>query len=339
VALLGLAADSAAALSEFLERDPGIEVVGVFATAGQLHGRLRGAQPDLLAVDLGSAGSDGQLAIERIMRESPVPILVLQDDVPGAADRAAEALAAGALEAVSKTQLRLERPDDVWATALRARVKRLASVRLKGGARTPAAPTAARTRVGLGQSFRIVAIGASTGGPPALTTVFMELPPDYPLPVLVVQHIAPGFTEGLVGWLDDRVGPSVRFAPDGERIGPGIWFAPDDTHLTVDSELRFALDRTSEHGRHRPSLDPLLESVAATVGPEALGVVLTGMGRDGAAGVEAIRAAGGLAIAQDDESSAVFGMPAAAIEAGADHVLPLAAIGPALASLRVREAA
>ncbi|MDQ6751363.1 MAG: CheB methylesterase domain-containing protein, partial [Actinomycetota bacterium] len=184
---------------------------------------------------------------------------------------------------------------------------------------------------------RAVGIGASTGGPPALTTVLGALPADFPLPVLVVQHIAAGFSDALVHWLDRRLALPVGFAtPDG-LARPGVWFAPDDAHLRLDSSMRFVIDRETKRGAHRPSVDELLESLAASAGERAVGVVLTGMGRDGADGVEAIREAGGLVIAQDEETSAVFGMPRAAIESGADLVLPLDDVGPALRALRSAE--
>jgi two-component system chemotaxis response regulator CheB len=179
-----------------------------------------------------------------------------------------------------------------------------------------------------------VGIGASTGGPPALTQVLSALPAAFPLPVLVVQHIASGFSEALVNWLDRRLGLPVGFATDGARAEPGIWFAPDDVHLCLDTSMRFVLDGHQTRGVHRPSVDMLLESLAASLGDRAVGVVLTGMGRDGADGVDAMRRAGGLVIAQDEHTSAVFGMPRAAIESGADFVLPLYEVGPALATLR-----
>jgi two-component system chemotaxis response regulator CheB len=150
----------------------------------------------------------------------------------------------------------------------------------------------------------------------------------------VVQHIAPGFVQGLVQWLDSRVALPVRVAEEGLRATPAIWFAPDGAHLLLDSSLRFALDSETSSGSHRPSVDMLFESVAASAGDESVGVILTGMGRDGAAGTEAIRSAGGLVVAQDQGTSAVYGMPRAAAEAGADLVLPLEEIAPAIRAVR-----
>ncbi|HWW66425.1 MAG TPA: CheB methylesterase domain-containing protein [Solirubrobacterales bacterium] len=182
-------------------------------------------------------------------------------------------------------------------------------------------------------------IGASVGGPPALATVLGGLPVDFPLPVLVVQHMAAGFGEGLVKWLDQSVAIPVGIAVDGAPMQRGVWMALDGAHLRLEPSMRLSLDRKTRRGAHRPSLDVLFESLASSAGDGAVGVVLTGMGRDGAEGVRALREAGGLTIAQDEETSAVFGMPGAAIESGVDLVLPLEELAPKLATLRARSAA
>lgn len=324
----------AQALGEFLDHDPGIEVVGSFRSAEAMLPELNRLDPDLITVDLEMPGMDGRRAIEEVMRDHPTPILVVTGRAEaGRSVKVAEALAAGALEAVPKRSLRLTEPDDVWAAAFRGRVKRLASVRLGVRARTRSHPAGGST-VAV-RSARVVGIGASTGGPPALAKLLGALPARFPLPVLVVQHMASGFRPGLAAWLDEHVAPPVRMATEAARAGPGVWMAPDDAHLRLDPAMRFRLDGDTDSGSHRPSLDVLLESLATVAGADGVGVVLTGMGRDGASGIAAIRAAGGLAIAQDEASSAVFGMPRAAIEAGAEVVLPLDEIGAALRALRV----
>ena len=266
-------------------------------------------------------------------RIRPLPILVLSAFGGKESERAAEALAAGALETMSKTELSLRDPDSIWATALRGRVKRLASVRLRRAPARPPGPRPGPPAAFPARPARAVGIGASTGGPPALLEVLRELPADFQAPVFVVQHIAAGFLEGLVSWLEDRIPLPVRIATAGARVEPGVWFAPDHVHLLLEGSFRMATDATA-HGAHRPSIDVLFRSLAATHAEGAVGVVLTGMGSDGAAGVKAIRAAGGYVVAQDEPTSAVFGMPRSAIEAGADAVLPVAEIGRALCSLR-----
>jgi two-component system chemotaxis response regulator CheB len=299
--------------------------------------RLAELAPDLIAIDLATAGADVPAAIESVRREGPAPVLILGNGAAAGDARVQAALDAGALEAIPGERLDLGQPDGVWATALRSRIKRLASRRSgrRRAASEPRSPLpAAWERLGAG--YRAIGIGASVGGPPALATVLGALPADFPLPVLVVQHMALGFGESLAFWLDRTVAIPVALASEGEPLRPGAWLAPDDVHLRLSRTLRLSLDGTTERGAHRPSLDVMLESLAESLGPEAVGVVLTGMGRDGADGVRAIAAAGGLTIAQDEETSVVFGMPAAAIETGAAEVLPLDRVGPRLAGLRVR---
>jgi two-component system chemotaxis response regulator CheB len=321
------------ALRNFLERDPEIEVAGSFESAEALLAKLDGLQPDLITMDLEMPGMGGVRAIERIMGQRPIPIVVLSAYAGKGSELAAEALAAGALEAIGKSRLRLLEPDDVWARALRSRLKRLASVRLERPARGGGTGPMPAPKKLIKRPARIVGIGASTGGPQALIAALAALPESFPVPVVVVQHIASGFIPGVVEWMNRRTSLPVGFAAAGERAGPGIWFAPDDAHLLVTPTLRFALDRETG-GPHRPSVDVLFKSLAAVARDGAVGVVLTGMGRDGAEGAEAIRKAGGLVIAQDEASSTVFGMPRAAINAGADLVLPLEQVGPTLRSLR-----
>jgi two-component system chemotaxis response regulator CheB len=179
-----------------------------------------------------------------------------------------------------------------------------------------------------------VGIVGSTGGPAALALLLSGIRADHPVPVLVVQHISMGFTEGLVRWLDGCVPPPVRLAQDRAPAGPGVWFAPDDAHITLDRAYRLRLDFETQAGRHRPSGNVLLQSLADVAGPDAVAVVLTGMGRDGADGLGAVQGAGGLTIAQDSASAVIDGMPAAAIRQGARLVLAPREIGRLLDSFK-----
>lgn len=324
------------ALQKYLEHDPAIKVVATFGDAEQLLAGLDSLEVDLITMDLEMPGLDPVQAIQQILARRPVPIVLLSAHAVKDSERAASALGAGALDAISKSRLVLTDPDSVWAAALRSRFKRLGSVRL---GRPPAAPPARRERPGrpgFPRRAGIVGIGTSTGGPAALATLLAALPERYPIPVLVVQHIAPGFIEAMTRWIGARTAVPVRLARDGQPVEPGIWFAPDDRHLTVDRSMRLAL-RSADGAVHRPSVDVLFSSLAEAAGRDVVAAVLTGMGRDGAEGVRAIRAAGGFVVAQDQQSSAVFGMPRAAKDAGANAVLPLAEIGSALGSLRLPE--
>jgi two-component system chemotaxis response regulator CheB len=336
IVLCDLSPDRARAFTEFLQRDPEIEIVGAFGDLDAMSAQIATLAPDLILLDLEAAEPDVAGAVEEMTRSASSPIVLLGED----GERVATALNAGALDAIAESKLRLDQPDGVWATALRSRIKRLASVRQKrrGGGKPRRDAGAPRPWRAPGATYRAIGIGASVGGPPALAKVLGALPSDFPLPVLVVQHMAPGFGEGLARWLDTSVPPPVALAGEGVPLRAGVWMAPEDAHLRLDPTMRLTLDRKTERGAHRPSLDMLFESLASSVGDGAVGVVLTGMGRDGADGVRAIGEAGGLAIAQDEESSAVFGMPGAAIESGVDLVLPLEEVAPRLTALRARSA-
>src|SRR3990172_8964871 len=179
---------------------------------------------------------------------------------------------------------------------------------------------------------RIVAVGASTGGPTAIQSILRELPAAFPVPIVVVQHISPDFTLPLVEWLGNSVTLPVELAAEGAVALPGhVYIAPGDLHLTVGRRGRFNLNQLPPIHACRPSIDPLFTSVAEAYGPAAIGVLLTGMGVDGAQGLSHLHARGGRTIVQDESSAVIFGMPRAAIEKNAaDVVLPLPKIGATL---------
>lgn len=170
------------------------------------------------------------------------------------------------------------------------------------------------------------------GGPSALRTVLRALPRDFAIPIVVVQHMASGFLDGFARWLDGQVPLPVATAADRVGLGQGVWLAPEGAHLVLEDDFTTRLDRETDGGYHRPAADVLFASLASTAGATAVAVVLTGMGRDGAKGTAAVRARGGLTIAQDEESAAIYGMPRAAAERGA-RILALADIAPALRRL------
>jgi two-component system chemotaxis response regulator CheB len=325
----------AAGLRGFLERDDDLRVVCVCQSAEQLLAALPGARPDLVTMDLDLPGMDGVEATRRIMATTPVPVLVLSEHSGRGSERAAAALSAGALDAVPKSELRLDAADGLGAVALRRRVKRLARARVPGVRRNGAgaAGSAAGAVLELnGRRIGAIGVCSSTGGPQALRTMLDRLPADFAVPVLVVQHIAPTFVDGLVRWLDRDLAVPVRIARDGEPLESGVTFAADGAHLVVHGG-RLGFDERTAVGPHRPSGDVLLRSLASELGAEAAAVVLTGMGRDGADGLAAVAAAGGETFAQDEASAAVFGMPRAAAERGAAHVLDPPTIGSTLATL------
>ena len=324
----------AAALRRTLELDGDIVVAGVSGTAEEALAALAQLEPDLVTMDVELPGMSGLEAVEQIMGSRPIPILVLSSHVGARSDVAAAALAAGALDAVGKDFLDLGNPGGAAGAALRHRVKLLARARVIRHPRALLRPPAREPQAGSGERATAIGIVASTGGPQGLATILRELPEGFAVPVLVVQHIAAGFAEGLAHWLDSTVPLPVAMASDGVDAARGVWIAPEGSHLKLAPGGRLALDRTSAPGLHRPSGDVLLASLAETAGSNAVAVVLSGMGADGAAGARAVHEAGGLVLAQDEESSAVFGMPKAAAEQGSGVLLPPAKIASRLAALR-----
>jgi two-component system chemotaxis response regulator CheB len=324
-----------AALTRFLEHDPELKVVAIYPSCEELMRGLPTARADLVTMDIDLPGLDGLDATKWIMGWRPLPIVILSAHAgPGSAPVAA-ALAAGALDAIDKGSIRLRDSSAPSAVALRRRIKHLARTRAtplaaSSAARPPPRQTGERLAT-------VVGIAASTGGPAALVNVLANLDAEFPLPVLIVQHISPGFAEGLSIWMDSVVALPVRLAVHGQHAAPGAWVAPDGAHLRLRPGGALSLDASRDESRHCPSADVLLTSVAATAHTGAVSVVLTGMGRDGGEGTAAVRAAGGLTIAQDEPSSVVYGMPRAAAERGADLILPLSAIGDALSGLRTAQ--
>ena len=326
----------AAGLARLLARDPEIEVVGICPTAEATLALLPKLErkPHLVTMDMELPGMSGAQAIELIMSSHPVPILVLAGGVARGSAQALASLGAGALEVLRKDALDFRDPGGTDARAFRQRVKLLSRVPVLHHPRG-ALGRDRHTAGGMGtpRSASVIGICASVGGPPALATVLAALPASFPIPILVVQHITQGFTQGFAHWLDDQVALPVRLAAPG-HVGPGIWVAPEGAHLALGVTGRLGLDDHSDPDPHRPSGDVLLRSVARNARADGVAVVLTGMGRDGAAGLGEVRHAGGLTIAQDEASSAVFGMPKAAAEQGAELVLAPAMIGSRLRTLR-----
>ncbi len=313
-------------------------------------------QPAVVLMDLDLPVMSGIEAIERIMSGSPTPILVYSAFVAGAnSENALEALAAGAVDVLAKPG-----PDDTgtldeYAAVLRRKLRVAARVRvithprgrlrsqgmggaaptLGGGIRRPltAAPAAPLEPDPARGKVRLVAIGASTGGPQALLTLLAQLPEDLDQAVLVVQHMADGFIPGLASWLDGLVPMPVVVGESGRRLAPGtITIAPSGGNLLVQDERLRVMCTPPEPGQfHVPGIDATFSSIARALGPDALGVILTGMGRDGAAGLLAMRERGALTLGQDEATCAVYGMPAAAFTLGAvERQLPLVDIAPAL---------
>ena len=322
----------AVGLRRVLEYDGDITVAATCTTAEDAIAALPRVRPDLVTMEIELPGIDGLAATEEIMGSRPVPVLILSTRVGRGSDKAAAALAAGAVDALEKDAIGPGDPAGADAAAFRQRVRRLSHAHV---IRHPRARLRT-TRVTRLRSHPagVVGICGSTGAPQVLARLLAALPASYPIPILVVQHISPGFTDSLVRWLDDVTQLPVGIAAAGAQVRPGAWIAPEGAHLKLAATGRMSLSAQPAGGRHRPSGDALFESIAKAAGALGVAVVLTGMGSDGAAGVTAVRRQGGLVIAQSEESSAIFGMPKAAIDRGADLVLAPDEIATCLLSLR-----
>jgi two-component system chemotaxis response regulator CheB len=327
----------ATALRRTLEHDRDITVVAVCSTAEEAISALPHTAPDLVTMDVALPGMDGIDAVGKIMGSRPLPILVLSGQAGQETGLPSAALAAGALDVLAKDDLDLLHPAGPSGAALRHRIKVLSRARVIRHLSARLGDLSAGPVPGRRAS--VIGICASVGGPQVLMRLLDALPADYPIPILVVQHIAAGFTDGLVHWLDQTVVVPVGIAASGAPAGAGVWFAPEGAHLTLAASGRLALDRHTVAGRHRPSGDVLLTSIAAAAGRAGVAVVLSGMGSDGAVGAAAVLRQGGLAIAQDQQSSAVFGMPKSAIDLGVTVVLSPEKIASCLLGLGYKPAA
>jgi two-component system chemotaxis response regulator CheB len=319
----------AVALARMLEADGDIRVVATAGDAGGAAAAVAEHRPDVVTMDLDIPGGGGQHAIEQIMSETPTPILVVSGVMASSqAAPAVRALAAGAVDALPKPRIWEESDADELRRQVR-RVGRIPVIR-----RRPQAPASVAPRPGARRldSGAIVAVAASTGGPAALAVLLDGLAGG-DARILLVQHIHPAFVDGFARWLSEAAGVEAVVARHGEAALPGrVHVAPGDAHLRLRRDGRLDVSPDPET-LHRPSADELFRSVARHGGPTAIGVLLTGMGDDGAAGLLAMREAGARTFAQDEATSAVYGMPRAASRIGAaDAILPLGRLPQAVLS-------
>jgi len=325
-------------LKDMLESDQGIEVTGVAKDGLEAIEQVKSLAPDVVLLDIQMPKMDGIAALQRIMKDNPTRVIMLsamdkKDDL-----LPIKALEMGAVDFISKPSGPVsidiihfsDRIIEIVKTAAGARIDALKK------ARAPPPRRLATIRAEKARDLRSIVIAASTGGPRALETIFSALPQDLPSPILIVQHIPEDFSTSFAKRLNSAKGPRVVLATDSQRVERGTaYLAPGGKHLKLTwrgaSSLMVRLDDSGPVNYVKPSADILFRSAAECLGEHTLGVVLTGMGSDGTEGAMAIRKAGGKVIAQDEQSSVVFGMPRSVIEAGAaNSVLPLERIPEAI---------
>jgi two-component system chemotaxis response regulator CheB len=319
------------ALCALLAEDPHLTIVGQAADGVEAVEKARALRPDVITMDVNMPRMDGLGATAAIMAEAPARVLVISSvRQHRQLELSFKAMAAGALEVIAKPEGNADEMRG-WARRVAESVRLMAEVPVVRRHRK--SPTPSRPVLAHGAQVDIAGMVASTGGPPALAQVLGSLPPQLPIPLLIAQHIAVGFTGGLVRWFESVCKLRVAIAQDGELPLPGrVYLAPDGCDLEVDREGHLRTPRSL--GLHCPSGNKLLASLARAHGTRAAGFVLTGMGDDGAQGLLELKRAGGATYAQDEQSSVVFGMPQAAHACGAARaLLPLESVGPAILEL------
>jgi two-component system chemotaxis response regulator CheB len=334
-------------LVHILNSDPAIEIVGTAQTGEEAVEAVRRIRPDIVTMDVHMPRMNGFDATRRIMETYPTPIVIVSATDDQDTTKAFQAIESGAL-AILHTPFGLNHPEhERHAADLLQTVKTMSEVkvvkrwrRLRPSEAPPAATVSPEFQLGPAQtSVRLVAIGASTGGPQVLQTILAGLPKDFPVPILIVQHIADGFTHFFVEWLTQSSKLPVHLPSHDQRALPGhVYVAPDGLHMGITADGRIQLVEAEAENGLRPSVSYLFRSVAKGYGPCGVGVLLTGMGKDGAPELKSMKEEGAVTMVQDRDTSAVFGMPGEAVRlGGASYVLSPEQILQLLAYLVARQ--
>jgi two-component system chemotaxis response regulator CheB len=322
-------------LTQILSSDPALEVVGTAGDPYVARDKIKALNPDVLTLDIEMPRMDGLTFLEKLMRGHPMPVIMISSLAGKGADTTLRALSLGAIDYISKPKVDVSSGTVEQADEIIAKVKAAAKARVRP-AKAPQSPSTSVTGkpVLFSATHKIVAIGASTGGTEALKELLIPLPADFP-GIVIVQHMPEAFTHQFADRLDSLCKIRVQEARDGDHILPGhALLAPGGHHMTVvrnGMEYAVHVYRGERVNRHLPSVDVLFSSCARSMGKNALGVLLTGMGADGARGLLEMKQAGAITFAQDESTCVVFGMPREAIHLNAvEQVLPLDQIPNAL---------
>ncbi len=327
-------------LTQGLSRDPEIEVVGVASDPYVARDKIVNLKPDVLTLDVEMPRMDGVEFLRRLMPQHPLPVLMVSSLTERGKQITVEALEAGAVDFVTKPSSNVNRDLHRMISELQYKIKAVSKANVSSWKNAKFKPRKIKSNAiaALAQSTdKVIAIGASTGGTEALKLIIQHLPADTP-GVVIVQHMPPGFTGMFAERLNQQSSLNVKEAKTGDRVMQGtVLVAPGGFHMTVirsGGQYRVDISEGEKVCGHRPSVEMLFKSVAKSVGSNALGVILTGMGHDGADGLLEIRKAGALTIAQDEKTSVVFGMPKVAIEKGAAcDVVPIDRIAERIISM------
>ncbi len=332
-------------LTAIIQDDPRFEIVASYAMAEEAIARLESDQPNVISMDIRLPGMNGLEATQTILRRYPVPIVICSASAIEDKFLSINALHAGALSVVEKpvgpAQKNFGELRDKYLTQL-AIMSGVHVIKQRAGQRRDSLTlgSALKPEIKIEKptkstgTWTCVGIVASTGGPFALAALLKQLPSDFPLPILLVQHMVPSFIEGFVSWLTTVSSIPAKFAENGEIPKKGNIYLPPAEHHLILSKNGMSLTQTPPISYQRPSGTVLFRSMADVLGSQAIGVLLTGMGEDGAEGLAAIHKANGHTIAEDETTAVVYGMPKAAVQLGAVHdLLPLTAISQRLIAL------
>ena len=334
-------------LSHILDSDLEIQVVGSANDGEEALEAVKSKRPDVVTMDIRMPRMNGLEATRLIMEACPTPIVIVSGSLGVEGSASFRAIEAGAL-AVLQRPVGIDHPDHAaMADELVRTVKLMSEVKVvrrwtnakrTGTTLSPSSPREVRLNR-VAEEIKLVAIGASTGGPVVLQQILAGLPKTFSAPILVVQHISPGFVRGFADWLTESSGFPVHVATHGEPLLPGhVFVAPDATHMGVSKDLRIALNGNEPENGLCPSVSHLFRSVADRFGPAAVGILLTGMGKDGANGLKLMKEKGAVTIVQDEQSSVIHGMPREAINLNAvTYVLSPQGIVSALTRLAYKE--
>lgn len=317
-------------LTSLLSSDPGIEVIGTAADPYIARDKIKELDPDVLTLDVEMPRMDGLTFLEKLMKGHPMPVVMVSTLTEAGCETTMRALELGAVDFFTKPKFDMREGMKAEAALLTELVKAAAQARVKPLKKSSSSnnPTYAFASSAMAKTTdTIIAIGASTGGTEALRDLLTTLPPDTP-PIVITQHMPEKFTKLFADRLNTQCKITVKEAEDGDAVITGrALIAPGSYHMALTrsgARYQVVLNQDPPVNRHRPSVDVLFDSVAATAGKNALGIILTGMGNDGAAGMLKMNKAGAFTIAEDESSCVVFGMPKKAIEAGGvDEVVPL----------------